>query len=107
MADKQIIYDCPHVSFTDWGTYACRLYEPRDKNCLVEHGTCASNVSCPYKQSRTKEKECDQLKQAVEKVRELIQKEINDCEHRDDCTSCEYNCCIRQAMQICNEVISE
>lgn len=53
---------------------------------------------------------CDKvikLKQAIEKIKELIQKEIDDCEHRDDCTSCEYNCCIRQAMRICNEVTSE
>lgn len=49
----------------------------------------------------------DQLKQSIARVKELIQKEINDCEHCDDCTSCGYNCCLRQAMQICDEVISE
>lgn len=63
MTDKQIIYDCPHVSFTDWGTYACRLYDPRDKNCLVKGGNCISNTSCPYKQSRIKEQECEEWKE--------------------------------------------
>jgi hypothetical protein len=50
MTDKQIIYNCPHISLTDWGTYACKLYNPRDKNCLVKGGNCDSNISCPYKQ---------------------------------------------------------
>lgn len=49
MTDKQIIYNCPHISLTDWGTYACKLYNPRDKNCLVKGGNCNSNISCPYK----------------------------------------------------------
>ena len=57
---------------------------------------------CPEVQAQL-----DQLKQAIARIKELIQKEINDCEHWDDCASCEYNCCIRQAMQICDEVISE
>lgn len=62
MTDKQIIYNCPHISLTDWGTYACKLYNPRDKNCLVVSGNCDSNVGCPYKQLKRAEQECDQLK---------------------------------------------
>ena len=62
MTDKQIIYNCPHISFTDWGTYACKLYNPRDKNCLVVGGNCDSNVNCPYKQLKHKEQECKELK---------------------------------------------
>lgn len=49
----------------------------------------------------------ERYKQAIEKVKELIQKEIDDCFDCGDCISCGYNCCLRQAMQICNEVISE
>ena len=48
-----------------------------------------------------------QLEKAIEKIKELIQKEIDDCFDCGDCESCGYNCCLRQAMQICNEVISE
>lgn len=50
---------------------------------------------------------CCQLQKALEKVKELIQKEIADCEHWGDCTSCEYNCCTRQILQICDEVNDE
>ena len=49
-------------------------------------------------------KELEEHREAFEKVRELIQKEIADCEHCDDCTNCEYNCCTRQILQICDEV---
>jgi methionine synthase II (cobalamin-independent) len=170
MTDKQIIYNCPHISFTDWGTYACKLYDPRDKNCLVKGGNCDSNISCPYKQLKRKEQECEaykmeaeegkeinaelkaeneqlknfhinlvgvkeceirelaelkadnkhlndllnqalkeleQSREAIEKIKELIQKEINDCEHCDDCASCEYNCCTKQILQIISEVENE
>jgi hypothetical protein len=65
MTDKQIIYNCPHISFTDWGTYACKLYDPRDKNCLVKGGNCVSNISCPYKQLKAKEQECEILKECL------------------------------------------
>ena len=65
MTDKQIIYNCPHISHTDWGTYACKLYNPRDKNCLVAGGNCASNVGCPYKQRKLKEQECERLKEQL------------------------------------------
>ena len=50
---------------------------------------------------------CSQLEKAIEKIKELIQNEINDCEHCDDCASCEYNCCLKQALQICDEVNDE
>ena len=66
MTDKQVIYNCPHISFTDWGTYACKLYDPRDKNCLVKGGNCDSNISCPYKQLKLKEQECEELKQEID-----------------------------------------
>jgi hypothetical protein len=49
-------------------------------------------------------KELEEHRDALEKVRDLIQKEINDCEHCDDCASCEYNCCTKQILQICDEV---
>lgn len=109
MTNKQIIIDgvdvgeCKH--YEDHTLYDC------NETCEINGGIictkCKDNPNCYYKQLKTKEQECDQLKQAIARVKELIQKEINDCEHRDDCTSCEYNCCIRQAMQICNEVTSE
>ena len=49
-------------------------------------------------------KELEEHRETLEKVRELIKKEIADCEHCDDCASCEYNCCLKQALQICDEV---
>lgn len=68
MTDKQIIYNCPHISFTDWGTYACKLYNPRDKNCLVKGGNCVSNISCPYKKLKHKEQECERLKEEKSEI---------------------------------------
>lgn len=68
MTDKQIIYDCPHISLTDWGTYACKLYNPRDKNCIVSGGNCDSNISCPHKQLQTKEQECERLKECLSQI---------------------------------------
>ena len=53
------------------------------------------------------EKKCSRLEKAIEKIKELIQKEINDCEHCEDCASCEYNCCTQQILQICDEVNDE
>jgi DNA repair exonuclease SbcCD ATPase subunit len=49
-------------------------------------------------------KELEEHREALEKIKELIQKEISDCEHCDDCASCEYNCCTKQILQICDEV---
>lgn len=66
MTNKQIIYNCPHISLTDWGTYACKLYNPRDKNCIVSGGNCGSNVNCPYKQLQSKEQKLEKIKQYVE-----------------------------------------
>jgi hypothetical protein len=133
MTDKQIIYDCPHVSFTDWGTYACRLYDPRDKNCLVKGGNCISNTNCPYKQSRTKEQECEEwkencdnlikvqygladnnkrLRQAIEKVREYSKcgwdmfMERNSYEDYEAMAEWMKNQ-FYFILQICNEVTSE
>lgn len=121
MTDKQIIYDCPHISFTDWGTYACRLYDPRDKNCLVKGGNCISNTNCPYKQSRTKEQECEEwkencdnlikvqyeladnnkrLRQALTEIKEIAEGYIS---YSTNAPAGGY----KQILQICNEVISE
>ena len=69
MTDKQMIYNCPHISFTDWGTYACKLYNPRDKNCLVKGGNCDSNISCPYKQLKRKEQECERLNNIINEAK--------------------------------------
>lgn len=47
--EKTINYNCRHISKTDWGGYACKLYNPRDNNCIVQGGNCESNTACPYK----------------------------------------------------------
>jgi hypothetical protein len=83
MEDKQIIYNCPHISLTDWGTYACKLYNPRDKNCLVKGGNCVSNISCPYKQHKRKEQECEGLRMK----NKILETECN--EMRDVCNEFE------------------
>ena len=48
---SEIVYNCRHINLTDWGTYACHLFNPRDKNCIVETGLCSGNVDCPYKRN--------------------------------------------------------
>lgn len=105
MTNKQIIIDgeqCEYLSDTG----LCRLtYLMTEKS--YDCSMCKDNPNCSNKQLKAKEQECDQLKQAIARVKELIQKEINDCFNCGDCISCGYNCCLRQAMQICNEVISE
>lgn len=67
MTDKKIIYNCPHISLTDWGTYACKLYNPRDKNCLVKGGNCDSNISCPYKQLKRAEQKLERIAKVCDK----------------------------------------
>lgn len=54
MNNKKIIEDCSHISFTDWGVYACKLYDPylSEEKSIVTRGTCAGNEHCPYKQTQ-------------------------------------------------------
>ena len=123
MTDKQIIIDGVDVS-------GCPYYIDSEDGCSSHDCECIKCVhnECFYKDYKRKEQECerskknyftviqqrnvaeqqlDQLKQSLRNIKELIQKEIDDCFNCDDCISCGYNCCLRQAMQICNEVISE
>lgn len=92
MTDKQIIYNCPHISLTDWGTYACKLYNPRDKNCLVVSGNCDSNVGCPYKQLKRAEQKLEKIEEIVKYYAEI------------KCEDCKY---LSVSCVDCNEVIAQ
>ena len=110
MTDKQIIYNCPHISHTDWGTYACKLYNPRDKNCLVVGGNCDSNVGCPYKQLKRKEQECEELKNfhinlvGVKecKIRELVKYKQALAEIKEIAEKCDMPPCLEDGCDCVN-----
>lgn len=66
--DEIIIKTCPHVSYTDYGVWACRLYKPMDKNSFVKFGTCGANSTCPYKIAELKTQECKKYVKALEEI---------------------------------------
>lgn len=70
--DEIIIKTCPHVSYTDYGVYACSLYKPRDKNSFVKFGTCGANKTCPYKIAELKTQECEKYIKALEEIEKYI-----------------------------------
>lgn len=72
MTDKEevIIKNCPHVSYTAYGVYACRLYKPMDKNSFVKFGTCGANSTCPHKIAELKTQECEKYIKALEEIEE-------------------------------------
>ena len=71
MTDKEevIIKNCPHVSYTDYGVWACKLYKPRDKNSFVKFGTCGANRTCPYKIAELKNRECEKYSKALREIK--------------------------------------
>lgn len=73
MTDKEevIIKNCPHVSYTAYGVYACRLYKPMDKNSFVKFGTCGANSTCPHKIAELKTQECEKYIKALEEIEEI------------------------------------
>lgn len=46
---KKINLNCPYLSYTDWGSYACKLYKSDCNDKLIETGLCKSNENCCYK----------------------------------------------------------
>lgn len=66
--DEIITKNCPHVSYTDYGVYACSLYKPRDKNSFVKFGTCGANKTCPYKIAELKTRECEKYSKALNEI---------------------------------------
>ena len=79
--DEIIIKTCPHVSYTDYGVCACRLYKPMDKNSFVKFGTCGANSTCPYKIAELKTQECEKLSilaQEESARNAYIEYELND-----------------------------
>lgn len=77
MTDKEevIIKNCPHVSYTAYGVYACRLYKPMDKNSFVKFGTCGANSTCPHKIAELKTQECEKYIKALEEIEEVWAKD--------------------------------
>ena len=61
--------DCKHASFTDWGIYACTLYNPSDNNCIVQYGTCAANKYCPHKKALSIEQENQRLREVIKDIK--------------------------------------
>lgn len=66
MTDKQINKQCPHINFTDWGSYACKLYDPSipSEKAFVGYGTCEANTYCPYKVD-------NRYKQVIEEIEKI------------------------------------
>lgn len=85
--DEIIIKTCPHVSYTDYGVWACKLYKPRDKNSFVKFGTCGANKTCPYKIAELKTQECEKYIKVIEK----IEKMMTVCLHKGNCLECPYS----------------
>lgn len=87
--DEIIIKTCPHVSYTDYGVWACRLYKPLDKNSFVKFGTCGANSTCPHKIAELKTQECEKYIKALEEI-EVIANEGCDlpCDGARDCSKC-------------------
>lgn len=77
MTDKEevIIKNCPHVSYTAYGVYACRLYKPMDKNSFVKFGTCGANSTCPHKIAELKTQECEKYIKALEEIEKVWAKD--------------------------------
>lgn len=73
--DEIIIKTCPHVSYTDYGVWACRLYKPMDKNSFVKFGTCGANSTCPYKIAELKTQECEKYAKALEEIEKYLEEE--------------------------------
>lgn len=81
--EEVIIKTCPHVSYTDYGVWACRLYKPMDKNSFVKFGTCGANSTCPYKIAELKTQECEKYIKALEEIEEIIKSSTKDFNHID------------------------
>lgn len=73
--EEVIIKTCPHVSYTEYGVWACRLYKPMDKNSFVKYGTCGANSTCPYKIAELKTQECEKYIKALEEIEKYLKEE--------------------------------
>lgn len=87
--EEVIIKNCPHVSYTAYGVYACRLYKPMDKNSFVKFGTCGANSTCPHKIAELKTQECEKYIKALEKIEVTVNKAVDlPCVFSCDCNNC-------------------
>ena len=51
---SKININCPYVNYSDWGSWSCTLYNPREKyeKTFIHHGICKDNIDCPFKVNR-------------------------------------------------------
>lgn len=75
MADKQIIIDGVDVS-------GCKklMQGIVPFGCMEDRKTCScmNNPNCLYKQLKRKEQECEELKEEIDDLKEIIQRHDND-----------------------------
>src|SRR5699024_3934202 len=96
--EEVIIKNCPHVSYTYYGVWACSLYKPMDKNSFVKFGTCGANSTCPYKITELKTQECEKYEQALDEIEKVINNILNSCLGRNT-AGC------RPAHNVCGDLI--
>ena len=49
---RTVCIDCPNISYSDSGSWCCRLYDPYitdPQKQSVQYGTCGANIDCSYK----------------------------------------------------------
>lgn len=104
--DEIIIKTCPHVSYTDYGVYACSLYKPKDKNSFVKFGTCGANKTCPYKIAELKTQECEKCIKALEEIEKIVN-EPCIVDAQEDCKHCDNWCEHKDILDIINKAKGE
>ena len=107
MTDKQIIIDGVDVSECKYWKGYCRIASL----CDYSGHLCEVTPKCYYKQLKAKEQECEELKEEIDDLKEIIQRHDNDnnallSEFEDDLVDYyrRYKECLAEIKEICNSV---
>ena len=107
MTDKQIIIDNIDVSGCTYSQIGI------DGKCYCEQDlydddtpvfTCDECPNCNFKQLTRKTQECEQAEQKLERIKEIAEKYVNNCNFSWRCEECSYECYSQQIIQKCEEV---
>ena len=83
MTDKQIIIDGVDVSkckYFDCDSKKCKAeYYVRHGYEIVEYDSCRENPNCYYKQLKRKEQECEELKEAIDRLLKIQYQLADSC----------------------------
>ena len=71
---KKINLNCPYLSYTDWGLYACKLYKSDSNDKLIKTGLCESNEKCYYKAAEFAKQNNYAYKKIILTIESLIKK---------------------------------